>query len=92
MYLPGSVATVDRVVGSVQGPGALKAGLLADNKTKLRQAKQHARELSLAINGTKRQVDALKLSEEAASAQQVAQQQFKHTGHRQKTMQGAAAL
>ena len=55
-----------------QGAGSLKAGLLADNKAKLRQAKQHARELSLAINGTKHQIDALKASEEAASMDQVA--------------------
>ncbi|KAL0031522.1 hypothetical protein WJX77_005047 [Trebouxia sp. C0004] len=55
-----------------QGAGALKAGLLADNKAKLRQAKQHARELSLAINGTKHQIDALKASEEAALMDQAA--------------------
>ena len=55
-----------------QGAGSLKAGLLADNKGKLRQAKQHARELSLTINGTKRQIDALKAFEEAASMEQVA--------------------
>ena len=50
----------------------MKAGLLADNKGKLRQARQHARELSLAINGTKRQIDALKAAEEAVTAEQVA--------------------
>ena len=55
----------------MQAAGSLKAGLLADNKSKLRQAKQHARELSLAINTTKRQIDALKASEEAAPSQQV---------------------
>ncbi|DBB10638.1 TPA: hypothetical protein ACH3X3_007147 [Trebouxia sp. C0006] len=55
-----------------QGAGSLKAGLLADNKAKLRQAKQHARELSLAINGTKHQMDALKASEEAAAMNQAA--------------------
>ncbi|KAL0026017.1 hypothetical protein WJX79_001669 [Trebouxia sp. C0005] len=55
-----------------QGAGSLKAGLLADNKAKLRQARQHARELSLAINGTKHQIDALKASEEAASMEQAA--------------------
>lgn len=53
----------------LQGPGALKAGLLADNRSKLKQAKQHARELSLAINATKRQIDALKSSEESSSSQ-----------------------
>ena len=57
---------------SIQGGGAVKAGLLTDNKSKLKQAKQHARELSLTINTTKRQIDALKASEEAASSQQVA--------------------
>ena len=57
---------------SNQGPGSLKAGLLADNRSKLKQAKQHARELSLTINTTKRQIDALKAAEEAASSQQVA--------------------
>lgn len=57
---------------SIQDAGSLKAGLLADNKSKLRQAKQHARELSLAINTTKRQIDALKAAEEAAPSQQVA--------------------
>ncbi|KAL3152339.1 hypothetical protein ABBQ32_001403 [Trebouxia sp. C0010 RCD-2024] len=55
-----------------QDAGSLKAGLLAENKSKLRQAKQHARELSLAINTTKRQIDALKASEEAAPSQQAA--------------------
>ena len=55
----------------VQGGGSFKAGLLADNRNKLKQAKQHARELSLTINTTKRQIDALKASEEAASSQQV---------------------
>lgn len=55
----------------MQGAGSLKAGLLADNRSKLKQAKQHARELSLTINSTKRQIDALKASEEAASSQQV---------------------
>lgn len=50
----------------------MKAALLADNRAKLRQAKQHARELSLAINGTKHQIDALKASEEVASMDQVA--------------------
>lgn len=57
----------------MQDAGSLKAGLLAENKSKLRQAKQHARELSLAINTTKRQIDALKASEEAAPSQQVTQ-------------------
>ena len=56
---------------ALQGAGALKAGLLAENKVKLRQAKQHARELSLTINTTKRQIDALKASEQPASPQQV---------------------
>lgn len=62
-----------RVCVIMQDAGALKAGLLAENKSKLRQAKQHARELSLAINATKRQIDALKASEEAAPSQQVTQ-------------------
>ena len=57
---------------SKQGAGTLKAGLLADNRSKLKHAKQHARELSLTINTTKRQIDALKASEETASSQQVA--------------------
>lgn len=56
----------------MQGAGSLKAGLLANNKGKLRQARQHARELSLAINGTKRQIDALKAAEEVVAAEQVA--------------------
>ena len=56
---------------SNQGAGSLKAGLLADNRSKLKHAMQHARELSLTINTTKRQIDALKAAEEAASSQQV---------------------
>ena len=55
----------------LQGAGAVKSGLLAENKVKMRQARQHARELSLAINTTKRQIDALKASEDAAVTQQV---------------------
>lgn len=54
----------------MQGEGAKKAELSADNRQKLRQAKQHARELALAINATKRQIDALKISE-GASVDQV---------------------
>ncbi len=63
--------SLTQLVNVAQGAGSLKAGLLADNKAKLRQAKQHARELSLAINGTKHQMDALKASEEAAAMNQV---------------------
>lgn len=50
----------------MQSEGAQKAQLSADNRQKLRQAKQHARELALAINATKRQIDALRLSEAEA--------------------------
>lgn len=53
----------------MQNEGAQKAQLSADNRRKLRQAKQHARELALAINFTKRQIDALKMSEAAAMEQ-----------------------
>lgn len=53
----------------IQGEGAQKAQLSADNRQRLRQAKQHARDLALTINATKRQIDALRLSETAASDQ-----------------------
>lgn len=44
----------------MQVEGAQKAQLCTDNKQRCRQTRQRARELALAINTTKRQIDALK--------------------------------
>jgi kinesin family protein 6/9 len=44
-----------------KGPGAQKAGLLDENKTRLRNGKKRAKDLGLSINSTKKDLDALKL-------------------------------
>ena len=53
------------------GPGLLKAGLLAENRAKLKGAKKQAKELALGINAIKRELDVLKAkSEEQKRARQ----------------------
>ncbi|GLC35984.1 hypothetical protein PLESTB_000526100 [Pleodorina starrii] len=56
------------------GPGALKARLLADNRAKLRASRSRAKELGLAVNGAKRELDGLKARGEELRRQRVAQQ------------------
>ncbi|GIL72545.1 hypothetical protein Vretimale_4317 [Volvox reticuliferus] len=56
------------------GPGALKARLLAENRTKLKTSRTRAKELGLAVNATKRELDSLKAREEELKRQRVQQQ------------------
>lgn len=55
------------------GPGAAKSQLLAENRAKLRSSRKHAKELGLAVNGAKRELDALKSREEALKKQRADQ-------------------
>ncbi|EFJ44765.1 Kif9 kinesin [Volvox carteri f. nagariensis] len=55
------------------GPGALKARLLADNRAKLKTSRTRAKELGLAVNAAKRELDSLKTREEELKRQRVQQ-------------------
>lgn len=54
------------------GPGAAKAALLADNRAKLKNTKRRAKELGLAINNAKRQLDAAKAKADQLRASRIA--------------------
>ncbi|PNW77229.1 hypothetical protein CHLRE_10g427750v5 [Chlamydomonas reinhardtii] len=56
------------------GPGALKAQLLAENRTRLKTGRGRAKELALAVNAAKRELDGLKKREEQLKGQRVQQQ------------------
>ncbi|GIL43450.1 hypothetical protein Vafri_920 [Volvox africanus] len=56
------------------GPGALKARLLAENRAKLKTSRTRAKELGLAVNASKRELDSLKAREEELKRQRVQQQ------------------